>query len=106
MNIIIEHLLFVFRSFLSFSLLIRITERDAGVLASNYFSQKEKMQKEIAAIVNFDETNILSNCYQLKLVIIFRKLTLNTIKFPLKFLLHHQPKFNYFDSIFLKSIHS
>ena len=106
MNIITELILFVFRSFLSFSLLIRITERDAGVLASNYFSQKEKMQKEIEAIVNFDVINILSNCYQLKPVIIFRKLTLNTLKFPLKFLFHDLPKFNYFNSIFLKSIHS
>ena len=54
MKIIAQLLLFVFVIFLITPTLVRLIEKDADIATIYSFSENEKVQKEILAIVNID----------------------------------------------------
>ena len=71
MKIITQLLLFVFVSFLITPAVICLIEKDADVSAFYSFSEEEKTQKEIKAIINFDVTSTSVDLSQLNSKLIF-----------------------------------
>ena len=71
MKIIAQLLLFVFVSFLITPAIICVIEKDADVSAFYSFSEEEKTQKEIKAIINFDVTSTSVDLSQLNSELIF-----------------------------------
>jgi hypothetical protein len=71
MKIIAQLLLFVFVSFLITPAIICVIEKDADVSAFYSFSEEEKTQKEIKAIINFDVTSTSVDLSQLNSKLIF-----------------------------------
>ena len=71
MKIIAQLLLFVFVSFLITPAIICVIEKDADVSAFYSFSEEEKTQKEIKAIINFDITSTSVDLSQLNSKLIF-----------------------------------
>ncbi len=71
MKIIAQLLLFVFISFLITPAVICLIEKDADVSAFYSFSEEEKTQKEIKAIINFDATSTSIDMSQLNSKLIF-----------------------------------
>lgn len=71
MKIIAQLLLFVFVSFLITPAVICVIEKDADVSAFYSFSEEEKTQKEIKAIINFDVTSTSIDLSQLNSKLIF-----------------------------------
>lgn len=65
MKIIASLLLFVFVSFLITPAVISVMERDADMSAFYNFSEEEKTQKEIKAIISFEVTSSSDDLSQL-----------------------------------------
>ena len=64
MKITAQLLLFVFVSFLITPAIICLIEKDGDLSAFYSFSEEEKSQKEIKAIVNFEVKNTSMDLYQ------------------------------------------
>jgi len=71
MKIIASLLLFIFVSFLITPTVISVIERDADMSAFYSFSEEEKTQKEIKAIISFDVTSSVVDLSQLNCSPIF-----------------------------------
>lgn len=57
MKIIAQLLLFVFVSFLITPTIVSVIQKDADISTFYSFSEEEKAQKEIKAIINFESTH-------------------------------------------------
>lgn len=73
MKIIAQLLLFVFVSFLITPVVISAMKKNADTSAFYGFSDEEKMQKEIQAIISFDIASTPVNLFQLHSISIFSK---------------------------------
>jgi hypothetical protein len=71
MKIIASLLLFVFVSFLITPAIISVFEKDADISAFYSFSEEEKTQKEIKAIISYDYSTIAVDISQLNCSSIF-----------------------------------
>ncbi|HQZ23922.1 MAG TPA: hypothetical protein PLD18_01360 [Flavobacterium sp.] len=71
MKIIASLLLFIFVSFLITPAVISVIEKDADMSAFYSFSEEEKTQKEIKAIISFDVTSSAVDLSQLNCSPIF-----------------------------------
>jgi hypothetical protein len=65
MKIIVQLLLFFFVSFLITPTIISVIEKDADISAFYNFSEEEKSQKEIKAIINLDLVQVPIDLTQL-----------------------------------------
>lgn len=84
MKIIAQLLLFVFISFLITPTVIFLIEKDADVSAFYSFSEEEKTQKEIKAIINFDATSTSIDMSQLNSKLIFTENSSKHVKISSK----------------------
>jgi hypothetical protein len=71
MKIIAQLLLFLFVSFLITPTIVRLIEKDADISTFYSFSEDEKVQKEIIAIVNIDLISTSPDLSQLNNKLIF-----------------------------------
>jgi hypothetical protein len=66
MKIIATLLLFVIVSFLITPTIVRLIEKEAAISTNYNFSEDEKVQNEIIAIISLDVVSTTANLFQLK----------------------------------------